>query len=323
MIKSSAESCAECGSVLRRTEKFCPSCGNCVSADDTSDEIVLDMTLPISLGYPEAINVNIDNPSAVKTSRADLEFYPYYVIEYKIDIQRIDPSGNKHNLQNHEIVIVDASNAELLSDTKRMMEFVSKLNPFTSANKKDLVHGGIIERNQIIHDLKNVEPIRDHRLLLTSDYGINIIDNKISLTVAEKTVMQDVIIRNSKEVSYRIRKRKGKTEERKLQIVPKRHEIEIRRKSLVYVPKWKISFRSGDFEYKRTALAASCIFTADEIALCSMHSSLAKIWNRHKRTIAVCEICGGAFCNDHIFRINQMYYCKDHLPSRQVNVNEP
>src|ERR687892_2382212 len=139
MIKSSADSCTECGSVLRGTEKFCPSCGNRVSTDDTSDEIVLDVTLPISLEYTEAIKININNPSTVKISKADLEFYPYYVIEYKIDIQRIDPSGKKH--------------------------------------------------------------------------------------------------------------------------------------------------------------------------------SLAKIWNRHKRTIAVCEICGRAFCNDHIFRINQVYYCKDHLSS--------
>lgn len=127
MIKLSAESCTECGSVLRGTEKFCASCGNRVSADDTSDEIILDMTLPISLEYTEAIKINIDNPSAVKISKADLEFYPYYVIEYEIDLQRIDPSGKKHNLQNHEIVIVDASNAELLSDTKRTIEFVSSI----------------------------------------------------------------------------------------------------------------------------------------------------------------------------------------------------
>lgn len=141
------------------------------------------------------------------------------------------------------------------------------------------MQGGIIERNQMIHDLKNVEPIRDHRLLLTSDYRINIIDNKTSLTVVEKTVMQGVIVRNTREVSYTARKRKGKTEERKMQIVPKHHEIEIKRKSLVYVPKWNITFSSGDFEYKRRALAASCMFIVDEIAFCPMHSSLAKIWN--------------------------------------------
>ena len=197
MIKLSAESCTECGSMLQGTEKFCPSCGNCVSTDDTSKEIVLDMTLPISLSYNEAIKVNIDNPFAVKTSRADLEFYPYYVIEYEIDIQRIDPSGNKHNLQNHEIVIVDASNEELLSDTKRTMEFVSKLNPFSSANKKDLVHGGIIERNQIIHDLKNVEPIRDHRLLLT-DVILEMKDGDHSVfTFGNDSQFKEIIVNHS------------------------------------------------------------------------------------------------------------------------------
>jgi hypothetical protein len=72
---------------------------------------------------------------------------------------------------------------------------------------------------------------------------------------------------------------------------------------------------SGDFEYKRSALAASCTFMIDEIAYCPMHSLLAKIWNRRKRTAAVCEICGGAFCVDHITKIDQVYYCKDHLPN--------
>jgi hypothetical protein len=104
-------------------------------------------------------------------------------------------------------------------------------------------------------------------------------DNKASFPIVEKTVMRNIISRNTKEISYRIKKRKGKTEERKMQIVPKHKEIEIKRKSLVYVPKWNITFSSGDFEYKRRALAASCMFIVDEIAFCPMHSSLAKIWN--------------------------------------------
>ena len=71
MIKSSTESCTECGSVLGGSEKFCPTCGNCVSTDDTSEEIVLDTTLPISLSYNEATKINIDNLFAVKTSRVN------------------------------------------------------------------------------------------------------------------------------------------------------------------------------------------------------------------------------------------------------------
>jgi hypothetical protein len=147
-------------------------------------------------------------------------------------------------------------------------------------------------------------------------------DNKASFPIVEKTVMRNIISRNTKEISYRIKKRKGKTEERKMQIVPKHKEIEIKRKSLVYVPKWNITLRSGDFEYKQKALAAPNIFITDEIISCLMHSSFAKLWNRQKKTTAVCEICGRAFCSEHIFRIDQMYYCKDHLPDRHNNVNE-
>ena len=54
----------------------------------------------------------------------------------------------------------------------------------------------------------------------------------------------------------------------------------------------------------------------DEIEYCPMHSSLAKIWNRRKRTAAVCEICGGAFCVDHITKILiKRTAPKDHLPN--------
>jgi hypothetical protein len=42
--------CAECGFDLEGTEKFCPSWGNSVSADHSSnEEIILDITLPIFL----------------------------------------------------------------------------------------------------------------------------------------------------------------------------------------------------------------------------------------------------------------------------------
>ena len=52
---------------------------------------------------------------------ASLDFYPYYVIEYKLEMSKNDPSGKKHNIQNREMVIVDAFNGELLSlsDKKR------------------------------------------------------------------------------------------------------------------------------------------------------------------------------------------------------------
>jgi hypothetical protein len=38
-----------------------------------------------------------------------------------------------------------------------------------------------------------------------------------------------------------------------------------------YVPKWNITLRSGDFEYKRRALAASSL-TKSHLVLCILHS---------------------------------------------------
>jgi DNA modification methylase len=45
---------------------------------------------------------------------------------------------------------------------------------------------------------------------------------------------------------------------------------------------------------------------------CPKHISLGKIWSKRKQSSAVCDICGGAFCNDHIFKINNSYYCEEH-----------
>ena len=84
---------------------------------------------------------------------ASLDFYPYYVIEYKQEISKNDPAGKKHNIQNREIVIVGTFNGELLSlSDKKRTKFVNKLNPFLSQRNADLASRDIAERerNQII-----------------------------------------------------------------------------------------------------------------------------------------------------------------------------
>ena len=112
---------------------------------------------------------------------ASLDFYPYYVIEYKLEMSKNDPSGKKHNIQNREIVIVGTFNGELLSlSDKKRTKFVNKLNPFLSQRNAELASSDIAERNQIIKDLKNIESIVNLKLHHTRDYAINLIDNKVS-----------------------------------------------------------------------------------------------------------------------------------------------
>jgi predicted nucleic acid binding AN1-type Zn finger protein len=95
------------------------------------------------------------------------------------------------------------------------------------------------------------------------------------------------------------------------------YRVVVNRKSLIYVPKWIIAIKAGEHTYHRKALAASSTLIVDEIAFCPNHFSLGKIWSARRRTSAVCEICGGAFCNEHIFKTNNMYYCEKHKSAAQ------
>jgi hypothetical protein len=145
--------------------------------------------------------------------------------------------------------------------------------------------------------------------VLTGDYTINIIADKISLKVAERQALEKAVDENTSEVSYKL-KTKG---ERKIRIEPRFSEINMNRRSLIYVPKWIITIKAGGVSYTRRILAASKTFIVDEIADCpKLHFSLGKLWTVRKQTYAICEICGGAFCPEHIFKVNSSYYCEEH-----------
>jgi hypothetical protein len=132
------------------------------------------------------------------------------------------------------------------------------------------------------------------------------------MKIAERKVLERVVLDNTQKATYYIQNAKGKYKEQKEKIIPRFSEIIIRRKSLIYVPKWIITIKAGKHIYKIKVLAASKTLILDEIYFCPKHFSLGKIWSVRKQTSAVCEICGGAFCNDHIFKINSSYYCEEH-----------
>ena len=301
------ESCRQCSSVLEGAEKFCPYCG---TTTGYPEGIFLDMVLPISLEYSEAIKVNVENPSAIVISRANLDFYPYYIFKYNLDLERKDPTGEKHHLKTQGEKIVDAFNGKILSTTTKV-EPVNMFRNFLLGRKtEDLEPDNVKERIQIIIDLLNIEPINNYRIQLKPDYAVNIVDDKVSWTFAEKSVLRKIITENTVQVSYNIRKSKGKMEKRKMEIVPRYRDITVNSESLVHIPKWTIIMKAGDFSYKRKILAASNTFVEDEISVCPKHLSFVKAWSR--RTCAICEICGGAFCSDHIIKVDSSYFCEEH-----------
>ena len=154
--------------------------------------------------------------------------------------------------------------------------------------------------------------------LLNGDYEVGIIDDEISIKMAEREVLKKVVSENTQKASYYTSNRKGKWKKEKIKITPRFSEVIINRKSLIYVPKWIITIKAGKHTYNRKALAASNTLILDEIAFCHNHSAPGKIWGKPRLTSAICEICGGAFFADHISEINNTHYCEKHQPSNTI-----
>lgn len=89
-------------------ERFCPHCGKRLLETRSNEQIVLDCLLPVTMKYGEVTKIEgIKNPSAVRISRAVLEFYPYYVFDYELDVKRKDPNGKNHKIENQGKHIVN------------------------------------------------------------------------------------------------------------------------------------------------------------------------------------------------------------------------
>jgi hypothetical protein len=142
------------------------------------------------------------------------------------------------------------------------------------------------EITQTIMDLKTFGAVPNNKIILNGDYEVGIIDDEISIKMAERNVLKKVVSDGTQKVSYYTLNGKGRRKEQKIEIRPRPIEVKISRKPLIYVPKWIITIKAGAQPYNRKALAASNTFIVDEIAFCPNHSALGKIWSRPKQTSA-------------------------------------
>lgn len=295
----------------------------------TEEIIVTGYSLPINLEYKDVIKVDwLANPNATRVSSAALEFHPFFVFEYSLDITRKDQIGGTHPVKDSDIHIVDASNGQFLFPPRRFDSATPfrVLHRITNTRRtENLGFTTNAEITQIIFDLKTVEAVLYNKIVLNGDYEVGIINDELKSKMAEKEVLEKVVSENTQKASYYTSNGKGKRKEQKIEIRPKPGEVKINRKPLIFVPKWIITIKAGEHTYNRKALAASNTLIVDEIAFCTNHFTLGKIWSTRKRTSAVCEICGGAFCDDHIFMVNNTYYCEKHRSrgqdSLQTNSN--
>jgi hypothetical protein len=146
-----------------------------------------------------------------------------------------------------------------------------------------------MEKTQIIEDIENMQRTSQYKIENSSKYAINKLEPKMSEDAAERMVLEDVV-------------RKTNAEE---------DDVTFKKPLSIYVPKWLINIQSNETQYRREVLPASESVIIDEIRFCPKEFYEKKRPSK-KKTYAICEVCGRAYCSRHISLINKAYYCEKH-----------
>jgi Holliday junction resolvase len=252
---------------------------------------VLDCALPIVTQYNEVAKLLLVNPNAANIE-ATLDLHPYYLFTYQVDVKK--GLLGRQKILEYGSCVVDATNRKIIERVERDEAYKKHAHSFFSKgeNQNQEESEQILdemEKTQIMLDLKNIQWTSQYKIEHSSKYAINKLECKLPANAAERMVIEEVV------------------QEKNVQD----DDVMIRKPSLIYVPKWLINIKSKDTSYRREVLPASETVIIDEIAFCPKEYS-EKRRSSKKKTYAICELCGRAYCSSHIVPIDDSYYCEKH-----------
>lgn len=293
--------------------------------------------------FPAAAPLNVDFSGATKleniqnhrgrveVSSAKLIWKPYYVVSYMLDAHRKDPTKELRRVRDSGDCVINAINGDVV--TFMHTETIGILSGLSLRKKTE---------DEVLTKQLKRKPVENYEVKSADEYDVLKIDPRIGRNQARKTSLIAIINENTKDITYEVKSKESITgyEQREFTFVPKPGEVVIKDTRLVFVPKWEISFASGDHVYYREVLASSGDILTDTISYCPEHvfRELFKIFR--KGTIAVCEICGKALCNEHIHQCPtcnkwlgiehsveckdcERFFCNEHLSTACHICNDP
>lgn len=270
--------------------------------------------------FEEATSLHIKNPEKVSIYSAKLIWRPFYKIKYKLQSSRYLPNKELIKVKDSDICIIDAIDGKILYPQPVGGENVDFSTALKIIKKKikETVSGDISRTDKFINELKN-EPSHDYICKQHGEYEIRKIKPNIGKREAKKLAILAIVDKNTREYEYEVKIGvdewgEEEYETRYYKFVPKQKEILLEYTRLIFVPKWEIEFNSGEHTYLREILAHSGRILTDSISICPKHVFKDTFKFSKKSTIAVCEECGEALCEKHIFQcpICGRWYCEEH-----------
>jgi hypothetical protein len=251
----------------------------------TGEEVYFDYNLPLKIDYSQATHLGLANKEKIEIS-AKLIWRPFFKVFYELDCRRVDPIKRKHRITDSGFYVVDAL-LKTAQEDKEAQIFINELE-------------------QTPEEGQSFPQPEDYKLIKLSPH--------IMQGTAKAQTIDYVIEKNARVIEYEMpRKRRRHRDElddflslfsdtRQWTLEPSPRDIRIRGDiQIVYAPKWEIEFQSRDYTYVRVMSGNSGTLLADTITYCSKHW-LEDFLGFKKKNVAVCDTCGQALCQEHIFK---------------------
>ncbi|MEN6611246.1 MAG: hypothetical protein ABFC24_10405, partial [Methanoregulaceae archaeon] len=167
--------------------------------------------------------------------------------------------------------------------------------------------------NKIIREISSSQPAAAFSLTIGQDYEVSKLKEIYTKQGAGRTAKDYIVKKNTHQIQYECENTNGIPYYESMHFVPTDKHIQLIGGELIYVPKWLIHFSSFGTKFTRELLAHSGTVLEDTIQYCPLHFKLGAL-SVKKKTTAVCEVCGKAFCEEHIDQcpICKRWICKDH-----------
>jgi len=281
------------------------------------ENLTFDSTLSITVDYVKVTTLDIANKEKVAVSDARLVFHPYFKIPYRLDAKVRDPSREVHHFQDSGILVVDMLDGEVINPLmKADLPGLTKMIKSISSQNARQENARI---TKIIHEVSTYQPSVPFSLTIGQDYEVSKLQVIATKRGAARAAIEFITEKNSCSISYSTKKEDRFIPSHTMEFVPRRRDISLLPGSeLIFVPKWSIHFSAFGVLYSKEVLAHSGAVLEDTMQFCPSHFKTG-LFTVKKKTKAVCEVCGRAFCEEHIDQCAACgkWVCKSH--SRQCS----
>ncbi|WP_128694100.1 restriction endonuclease [Methanoculleus taiwanensis] len=271
------------------------------------DRLILKSALSVKSDYLMVTTLPLLNKHLIEVSSARLTFHPYVKVPYAFKAKVYDPTKRLHTFSDDGTVVIDLLDGKVLNGQAR--KGGSLLNSLSSSKQS----ADNTQTLRTFDEVLNSSPSPEYTITIGSDYQITELKPEITKRAVERAAIEYISARNTEDMAYTTAKADTIFDTKHRTFVPRRGDIKLFKSEMVFVPKWAIHFNAFGTIYTKEVFAHSGTVLENTIEYCPLHFKLGA-FNVKKETTAVCEVCGKAYCSEHISQCPTCgkWVCKDH-----------